>query len=515
MGLFTDIIEIIQIGWQMKIFDTRTIREADKITIASQNISSVQLMERAAFEVFYWLKTHYADKETTFHIFCGQGNNGGDGLVVARLLSEDGYPIILEIIEEAGKPTPEFTVALQQINDKKIAYNTGEVYNFERGKLIYIDALFGIGMNRELPERVVSVIEKINRCEGTIISIDVPSGIFMDKPTAYAVHSDIVLTFMFPKLALYLSGNSEFVDKVDVLDIGLDKEFIRNTSSDFELINHMQVSKRYRPVKPHAHKGTQGHALIIGGSYGKIGAVCLAAKAALKSGCGLVTAYLPKCGYEIVQISFPEAMALTDGDEHITKISYDLQPKAIGLGPGIGQHPETQQAVYEFLKLANVPLVIDADALNILSYNKEWLDLLPENSILTPHPKELERLLGKWEDDFDKLDKIRAFSTKYKVVIVAKDAYTFIIDGNNVYINNTGNAALATGGTGDVLTGIITGLLAQGYAPADAAIFGVYLHGLTADIASTETGHQAFTASDVINYLGKAYLRIEAECRQK
>jgi hydroxyethylthiazole kinase-like uncharacterized protein yjeF len=492
MGLFTDIIQIVQIGWQMKIFDTIKIREADKITIANQNISSVQLMERAAFEVFYWLKTHFPDKETTFHIFCGQGNNGGDGLVVARLLNKDGYPVILEIIEEAGKPTPEFNAALQQIKDNKIAYNTGEVYNFERGKLIYIDALFGIGMNRELPESVVSVIEKINRCEGTIISIDVPSGIFIDKPTAYAVHSDIVLTFMFPKLALYLSGNSEFVDKVDVLDIGLDKEFIRNTPSDFELINHMQASKRYRPVKPHAHKGNQGHALIIGGSYGKIGAVCLAAKAALKSGCGLVTAYLPKCGYEIVQISFPEAMALTDGDEHITKISYDLQPKAIGLGP-----------------------VIDADALNILSYNEEWLDLLPENSILTPHPKELERLLGKWEDDFDKLDKIRAFSTKYKVIIIAKGAHTFIIDGNNVYINNTGNAALATGGTGDVLTGIITGLLAQGYAPADAAIFGVYLHGLTADIAITETGHQAFTASDVINYLGKAYLRIEAECRQK
>ena len=515
MGLFTDIIQIVQIGWQMKIFDTIKIREADKITIANQNINSVQLMERAAFEVFYWLKTHYADKETTFHIFCGKGNNGGDGLVIARLLHKDGYPIILEIIEEAGKPTPEFTTALQQIKDNKIAYNTGEVYNFERGKLIYIDALFGIGMNRELPERVVSVTEKINSCEGTIISVDVPSGVFMDKPTSFAVRSDIVLTFMFPKLALYLAGNSEFVNKVHVLDIGLDKEFIRNTPSDFELINHMQVSKRYRPVKPHAHKGTQGHALIIGGSYGKIGAVCLAAKAALKSGCGLVTAYVPKCGYEIVQTSVPEAMALTDGKEHIDKISYDLHPKAIGLGPGIGQHPETQQAVYEFLKLANVPLVIDADALNILSYNKEWLDLLPEGSILTPHPKELERLLGKWEDDFDKLDKIRAFSTKYKVVIVAKDAHTFIISGDNVYINNTGNAALATGGTGDVLTGIITGLLAQGYSPADAAIFGVYLHGLTADIAITETGHQAFTASDVINYLGKAYLRIEAECRQK
>ena len=499
----------------MKIFDTKNIREADKITISNQGITAVQLMERASFEVYLWLKKHFPDKETTFHIFCGQGNNGGDGLVVARLLSDDGYPLMLDIVKEAGRPTPEFEAALQQIEDKNIAYNTGKVYNFERGKLIYIDALFGIGINRELPESVVTVIEKINHCDGTIISIDVPSGMFMDKPTKFAVHSDIVLTFMFPKVAFYLSGNSEYINRIEILDIGLDKHFIRDIPSDYELIDKDQAGKRYRPVKPHAHKGTQGHALIIGGSYGKIGAVCLSAKAALKSGCGLVTAYLPKCGYEIIQTSFPEAMALTDGNEYITKIGFDLAPKAIGLGPGIGQHPETQQAIYEFLKLATVPMVIDADALNILSYNKEWLELLPQNSILTPHPKELERLLGKWDDDFDKIDKIKSFSAKYKVVVVAKDAHTFIVNGTNVYINSTGNAALATGGTGDVLTGIITGLLAQGYAAADAAVFGVYLHGLTADIAVTETGHQAFTASDVIKYLGKAYLKIEAECRQK
>ncbi|KGO86556.1 hypothetical protein Q765_10025 [Flavobacterium rivuli WB 3.3-2 = DSM 21788] len=499
----------------MKIFDTINIREADKITITNQSITSIQLMERAAFEVFLWLKKHFADKETTFHVFCGRGNNGGDGLVVARLLKEDGYPLILDIIEDAGRPTPEYEVALKHIEENNIAYNTGEVYDFKRGKLVYIDALFGIGMNRDLPESVVTVIDRINRCQGTIISIDVPSGMYMDKPTEFAVQSDIVLTFMFPKLAFYMAGNSDYINRVEILNIGIDKQFIHDTPSYYEFIDSHQIEKRYRPIKPHAHKGTQGHALIIGGSYGKIGAVCLSAKAALKSGCGLVTAYLPKCGYEIIQSSFPEAMALTDGDEHITKIGFELQPKAVGLGPGIGQHPETQQAIHDFLKLATVPMVIDADALNILSYNKEWLEHLPENSILTPHPKELERLLGKWDNDFDKLEKAKAFSTQYKLVIVAKDAHTFIVNGNSVYINSTGNAALATGGTGDVLTGIITGLLAQGYVAADAAVLGVYLHGLTADIAVTETGHQAFTASDVINYLGKAYLKIEAECRQK
>ena len=499
----------------MKIFDTINIREADKITITNQSITSIQLMERAAFEVFVWIKKHFPDKETTFHVFCGQGNNGGDGLVVARLLCQDGYPLILDIVADAGKPTPEFEVALQHIKESNIAYNTGEVYDFKRGKLVYIDALFGIGMNRDLPESVVTVIDRINRCQGIIISIDVPSGMYMDKPTEFAVLSDIVLTFMFPKLAFYMAGNSDYVNRVEILNIGIDKQFIHDTPSDYEFIDGHQIEKRYLPVKPHAHKGTQGHALIIGGSYGKIGAVCLSAKAALKSGCGLVTAYLPKCGYQIIQSSFPEAMALTSGDEHITQISFELQPKAIGLGPGIGQHPETQQAIHDFLKIAGVPIVIDADALNILSYNKEWLELLPENSILTPHPKELERVLGKWDNDFDKLEKMKSFSAQYKLIIVAKDAHTFVVNGNSVYINGTGNAALATGGTGDVLTGIITGLLAQGYAPADAAIVGVYLHGLTADVALSETGHQAFTASDVINYLGKAYLKIEAECRQK
>ncbi|MXN93108.1 NAD(P)H-hydrate dehydratase [Flavobacterium sp. Sd200] len=495
----------------MKIFDTKNIREADKITISNQGITSVQLMERASFEVFLWLKKHFADKETTFHIFCGQGNNGGDGLVVARLLKEDNYPVVVDIVQGAGKPTPEFDVALALIKQTGLECNTEEDYEFEKGKLIYIDAIFGIGINRELSADVKEVIDRINQHNGQVISIDAPSGLFMDKPTEVAVESDVVLTFHFPKLAFYLPGNNDFVNKIEILDIGLDKEFVSGLSSYYHLVNTKYACRHYRPVKPHAHKGTQGHALIVGGSHGKIGAVCLAAKAALKSGCGLVTAYLPECGYNIIQTSLPEAMALTDGDRHITKISFDLQPKAIGIGPGLGQHPETQQAFYELLKASTIPLVIDADALNILSYNKEWLSLLPQHSVLTPHPKELERLVGKWQDDFDRLEKIKQFSKTYNVIIVAKDSHTMVCNGSEIYINSTGNAALATGGTGDTLTGIITGLLAQGYPSADAAIFGVYLHGLTADIAVSETGHQAFTASDVINYTGKAYLKIEKE----
>ncbi|MFP5438047.1 MAG: NAD(P)H-hydrate dehydratase [Bacteroidia bacterium] len=499
----------------MKIFETKNIRKADETTISAQNITSYELMERAAGEAFLWIKKRFPDKETTFHVFCGRGNNGGDGLVIARLLHQDHYPVKVDVVDAAGNPTADFETAFQKLINSGIEDNKGDTYPYEKGKLIYIDALFGIGLNRELPEIVVNVIEKINRCEGYVVSIDTPSGLFMDKSTEIAVKSDYILTFQFPKLAFFLPGNGDFVNRIKVLDIGLDKDYIAHTPTHHYFIDRKEIGQRYRPVKPYAHKGTQGHALIIGGSYGKIGAVCLAAKAALKSGCGLVTAYLPKCGYEVMQSYFPEAMALTNGDTHIQNIGFDFEPKAIGLGPGIGQHPETQQAILNFLKLQTKPLVIDADALNILAQNKDGLQNLPENTILTPHPKELERLMGSWTDDFDKLNKMKAFSTEFKLVLVAKGAHTMTVYGENVYVNSTGNAALATGGSGDCLTGIITGLLAQGYNPVDAAVFGVYLHGLTADIAVEQTSVQAFTASDILQYLGKAYLKIESECRQK
>mgnify|MGYP005827188843 CR=1 FL=1 len=275
-------------------------------------------------------------------------------------------------------------------------------------------------------------------------------------------------------------------------------------------INKSEILKHYKPIDSKTHKGIQGHALIIAGSYGKIGAAVLSSKACLKAGCGLVTAYLPECGYQILQISNPEVMTLTDENEkYISNITFDIKPQAIAIGPGLGQEIETQKAVHDFLKTNKCPLVIDADALNILSINKQWLNLLQPKTILTPHPKELERLIGKWTSDEDKFNKTIAFSKQYNLVIVMKGAPTFIIDGETVYKNTTGNAALATAGSGDVLTGIITSLVAQSYEPINAAILGVYLHGMTADIALPETGYQSFIASDIIKFLGKAFLSLE------
>ena len=275
-------------------------------------------------------------------------------------------------------------------------------------------------------------------------------------------------------------------------------------------INQKEILKRYKPIVKFAHKGIQGHALLIGGSYGKIGAVVLSSKACLKTGCGLVTAFVPKCGYTIIQASNPEVMVLTDVQEkYSSKIEFDFLPQAIGIGPGLGQEIETQKAFYEFIKTNKSALVIDADALNILSKNPEWLSLLPSKTIITPHLKELERLIGKWNSDTEKFEKAKVFSIQHQLIIVMKGAPTFIIDEEIIYKNTTGNQALATAGSGDVLTGMITSLLAQSYEPIDAALLGVYLHGLTADIALPETGYQSFIASDIISNIGKAFLTLE------
>jgi ADP-dependent NAD(P)H-hydrate dehydratase len=270
------------------------------------------------------------------------------------------------------------------------------------------------------------------------------------------------------------------------------------------------ISKIYRPVQNDTHKGIQGHVLIIGGSYGKIGAPLLSSKAALHSGCGLVTAFIPKIGYSILQTAIPEVMVVTDKNNfYLSNIEFSIVPKAIGIGMGMGQEPKTRRAFYKFLNSNAVPLVIDADALNILAYNPKWLLSLKPHTILTPHLGELERLIGKWKSEDQKFEKTVAFSKSLNCIIVMKGSPTLIFSNGKCFENATGNPALATAGSGDVLTGIITGLLAQNYTAEEAAILGVYIHGLTADLARPQTGTHAFTASTIMDYLGKAFLEIE------
>lgn len=495
----------------MKLFDTAAIRKADEVTAQNQNITSFQLMERAAREVFLWLKKTFPDKETVFHVICGQGNNGGDGYLIAALLNGDGYITFLNPVRTSGAPSPD-NAAASRVAEGQELHPSVEISSFGKGKAVVIDALFGIGLNREPGGEVKAVIDMINNSGAAVVSIDVPSGMFMDKPATTCVRSDYVLTFQFPKPALYMPCYYDVTGEIVIIDIGLDKEYLQHTPSGYFLATPEDAFAMYRKPSRYAHKGTQGHTLIIGGSHGKIGAAILASKAALLSGCGLVTAYIPECGYTAMQSSFPEAMALTSGDRYITNISFDIKPAAIAIGPGLGQWPDTQAALRDFLTLQQVPLVVDADALNILSYHKEMLPLLPAGSVITPHPKELQRLIGDYTDDFEKLEKVKAFSLQHDLVVVAKNARTMVVYHDKVYINPTGNAALATGGSGDVLTGIIAGLSAQGYGPVNAAVLAVYLHGLAADIGVKETGPHSFTASDILKYLGRAYIDVASFC---
>lgn len=280
--------------------------------------------------------------------------------------------------------------------------------------------------------------------------------------------------------------------------------------NQFISITQQKILSIYKPIQANTHKGIQGHVLIIGGSYGKIGAVCLASKAALKTGCGLVTVFVPQCGNTILQTAIPEVMVLTDvEDKYISDILFNIVPQAIGIGPGMGQELDTQNALINFLKQNSIPLVVDADALNILSINNSLLKELPPQTILTPHLKELERLIGKWDSESEKIEKTIAFSKAYQLIIVIKGAPTLVIDQNKIYENTTGNAALATAGSGDVLTGMITSLIAQSYKPLDATLLGVYLHGLTANLALPSTGYQSFIASDIISNIGSAFLSLE------
>lgn len=497
----------------MKIFSASQIRSADQATIANEPISSLDLMERASGKVSGWIADQEDWNDSTFFVFCGVGNNGGDGLVIARHLHQSGYTVEVFVIPYSTNYSEDFQQNLDSINalsipvlflDKNTPFPQPEKDD------VIVDAIFGTGLNREPEGHVLQIIEKINASACTILSVDVPSGLFLEKPTQIAVQSDYLLTFQFTKLAFYLPDNSKFIKKVYVLDIGLSADFIENERTAFYYTNSETIKNLWRSVSKFAHKGTQGHALLIGGSFGKMGSIFLSSHAALRSGAGLLTAFVPKCGMDILQIGLPEAMVIADETEDlISNIRFPFEPDAVGIGPGLGQEEVTQQAFYQFLEHTKSPMVVDADALNILSKNPSWIELLQSKTILTPHPKELQRLIGSWESDFEKIEKTRTFARKHDLVILIKGAYTMVIDATELHVNSTGNPALSTAGSGDVLTGILTGLLAQGYEPLQAAIIGVYIHGLTADIAVPDTGYHSFIASDIIRYLGKAFLAVQ------
>lgn len=498
----------------MKIFSAEQIYQADKLTIERQNISSTDLMERAGKQVFNWIHLRMQGIQVPIHIFCGIGNNGGDGLVLARHLILDGYNVNIYIVNYSDKRSKDFLINYDNIKNitKKWPTVLSDAENLPLIKPddIIVDAVFGIGLNRPIADWVKTLFQHFKASKAFTLSIDIPSGLLTDKVPKNeddVVWAGYTLSFASPKLVFFLPETAKFTEHWEVLDIGLDNDFLFTTPTEADLISKPEVLSMYMPRDRFSHKGQQGHSLIIGGSYGKIGTVVLASKATLSAGAGLITSYIPKCGYTVLQSAFPEAMVITDeGEQVISNIKFDIMPTVIGFGVGMGTDEKTMAAFESFLKFNKTPLVIDADGINLLSKNPELIKLLPNDTVLTPHPKELERLIGKWKNDFDKLERTKAFSKAHQLILVIKGANTITVYNDKLYVNTSGNAGMATAGCGDVLTGIITGLISQGYNPLIATIFGVYLHGKSADIAVKKYGYQSLIASHIIEYLGAAYL---------
>ncbi len=500
----------------MKVFSRTQMQAADAATIKTQNITSLQLMERAATEVFRLMHERLQGAQIPIHVFCGIGNNGGDGLVISRLLLEQGYQVHTYIVNFSDKRSENFLTNYDKLKEiaKEWPHQLKSVEDFPtiQHDAMVVDAILGIGLNRPLVPWVGALIKHINKSRAFTLAIDVPSGLYMDKgpdDPEEVIYANTTLTFQLPKLVFFLPGTGIYTQDLEVIDIGLDIDFIRNVKEEATLISKNEVLSIYRPREKYAHKGSFGHALIIGGSYGKIGSVILATKAALRIGAGLTTTYVPVCGYTALQTAVPESMVLTDRDqEQITAITYDFEPTVIGVGPGLGTTKKTITAFEAFLKTCKSSLVIDADGLNILGENPELLKLLPKQTVLTPHAKELERLLGVWKDDFDKIAKAKEFSKKYDCIVVIKGANTITVAADQLFINTSGNPGMATAGSGDVLTGVVTGLIAQGYNPLHAAVFGVYMHGSAGDLAIQKTSYQGLLAGDIVVHLGKSYLEL-------
>ena len=500
----------------MKILSVPEIKQADAYAIDNESVSSIDLMERAANACFQWIKQRF-DRTIPFKIVCGTGNNGGDGLAIARMLKGSGFHVDVFVIHYSDYQSPDFQINAQRWKENKSnciidISNKKDIPSIEKDCVV-IDAIFGTGLSKPADDLVASCIRKINSSNATIVAVDIPSGLFADVPVDHKseiIKANFTLSFQVPKLAFMFSENYPYVGEWIVVNIGLNENFINQLHSNRFILDKQLAKSILKPRQKFAHKGHFGHVFLIAGSYGKIGAAILASKACLRAGAGLLTVHVPGCGCQVLQASVPEAMVQTDADEHcFTSAIATDQFQALGIGCGIGTDEKTMEAMKQLLTAISLPVVIDADAINILGINKNLLHLLPVNAIITPHPKEFERITMKAKNDFHRLELQIEFAKKYKVIVVLKGAHTSIAcaDGT-VYFNNTGNPGMAKGGTGDALTGVILALLAQQYTPKEACLLGVYLHGLAGDMAAKKTSMHSMIASDLIESLGQAYNEI-------
>ena len=502
----------------MKIFPSSLVAKIDAYTIENEPISSVDLMERATLKLFNKIGDKFPAPRNC-KIFVGPGNNGGDGLALARLLAEKNYTVEVFLVKISNTLSDDAEVNLQRLKLLKAV----DIYELASADAmpwlfpddIVIDAIFGSGLSRSIEGVALEVVKAINASEAKVIAIDIPSGLMGEDNSNNNYHgivkADITLSFQFPKLAFLFPENDVYVGEWEVLSIGLHPEIISSEPTPYKILTREFVKLLLMPRRKFDHKGTFGHGLLISGSYGKMGAAILASRAALRSGIGLLTSHIPRLGYDIMQTAVPETMVSIDRSDIIFTEYPELEQfKAIAIGPGIDKKQNSYKAMIDLLKEVKVPVVVDADAINIIGEHPELKEDLPIGCVFTPHMKEFERLVGKSNDSFTRNSMQREFAREHGLTMVLKGAYTAIAcPEGSCYFNPTGNPGMATAGSGDVLTGIILSLLSQGYPSKIAAIIGVYLHGLAGDLAVGKIGVEALTAGDIVEYLPKAWLALK------
>ncbi len=501
----------------MKIFKTEQVKEIDQYTIENEPIASIDLMERASLTFVNWFMRNF-DSSRKVIVFAGPGNNGGDGLAIARLLEKRFFKVEAYLLKLGSSFSEDLSANKERLEKSgarlRLIENEEELPELSDNILI-VDAIFGSGLSRVASGLPAAAIKLINSSKAEVVSVDIPSGLFgednSENDPELIVHADYTVSFQFPFLSFFFPENEQFCGEWHAFSIGLHPEAIEKTSSNYYLVDQQYALGKVARRSKFAHKGSFGNALFISGSDGMMGAAVLGIKACLRAGAGLATAHVPGKTYPVIQTTVPEALISIDPSEVIFTDIPDLKPySAIGAGPGLKTLPKTVRAMEKLLKSAEVPLVLDADALNIISENKDLMDLIPEGTVLTPHPKEFDRLFGESDNMYQRHQKQLEAAKRYKCYIVLKFAYTLISDPEGTtWINKSGNPGMASGGSGDVLTGMILSFLAQGYHPKDAAVLGVYLHGLAADLALEKQSEESLIPGDIIDYLGSAFKVID------
>lgn len=499
----------------LPVCSAKEIQAADAYTIAHEPIASIDLMERAAESVVAYIQAHLAFfKDKTVSVFCGTGNNGGDGLAVARLLIEQGYLVDCFVSSQETVGSADYEINKQCFpGELKEWSDINDLSSLTKDSIL-IDAIFGTGLNRKVEGKYAELINLINRQKCFKLSIDLPSGMQADGHSSSSdsiVSCNLCLTFEVPKYCLLQVNMQNFMKHWEVLSIGLHKDFFKGINFQQFLIQAEDIAQLYKKRAKTAFKNQMGHLYLMAGSSGKFGASLLSAKAAMRTGLGLLTVQIPKEGRESLHTYLPEAMLVEDNNaQYLSEDPNWQKVSALAIGPGIGTETETVQLLKRIIQQSALPMVMDADALNILAENKTWLSFLPPNCILTPHVGEFKRLVGDYDGHQEAIEKLQCFAKKYQCHILLKGPYTAMAapDGK-VFYNPTGNAGMATAGSGDTLTGIIAGLLAQGYPTESAMILGVYFHGLAGDIAAEKIGEEAMIASDLTLFLGEAIQKIK------